>query len=90
MIRKFCAFFLIAQFKKMCYNISTERGDTMGKTSAAVKNRYIAKKYDRVNIPFHKGDKDRYKAHAAARGKSLTALIVELLERDIEDLKRGE
>ena len=62
----------------------------MGKTSAAVKNRYIAKKYDRINIPFRKGDKDRYKAHAAARGKSLTALIVELLERDIEDLKRGE
>lgn len=90
MIRKFCAFFLIAQFKKMWYNISTERGDTMGKTSAAVKNRYIAKKYDRINIPFRKGDKDRYKAHAAARGKSLTALIVALLERDIEDLKHGE
>lgn len=55
----------------------------MGKTSAAVKNRYISKKYDRVNIPFPKGAKDRYKSFAESRGQSLTALIVELLEREM-------
>ncbi len=62
----------------------------MGKTSAAVKNRYIAKKYDRVNLPLPKGAKERYKAHAERRGKSLTALIVDLLEQDIKTIENGE
>lgn len=57
----------------------------MGKTSAAVKNRYNNKTYDRITIMPKKGSKDRYKAHADARGMSLTALIVELLERDIQE-----
>jgi hypothetical protein len=34
-----------------------------------------------LNLP--KGDKDRYREHADGRGKSLTGLIVELLEADI-------
>lgn len=52
--------------------------------------RYMLEKRENLNINLPLGDKARYKAHAAARGKSLTALIVGLLERDIEDLKRGE
>lgn len=52
--------------------------------------RYMREKRENLNVNLPLGDKDRYKAHAAARGKSLTALIVELLERDIEDLNRGE
>ena len=52
--------------------------------------RYMREKRENLNINLPLGDKNRYKAHAAARGKSLTALIVELLERDIEDLKHGE
>ena len=52
--------------------------------------RYMREKRENLNINLPLGNKNRYKAHAAARGKSLTALIVELLERDIEDLKRGE
>ena len=52
--------------------------------------RYMREKRENLNINLPLGDKNRYKAHAAARGKSLTALIVELLERDIENLKRGE
>lgn len=52
--------------------------------------RYMREKRENLNINLPLGDKDRFKSHAAARGKSLTALIVELLERDIEDLKRGE
>jgi hypothetical protein len=35
-----------------------------------------------LNLPL--GDKERYKAHAESKGKSLTALIVELLEDDIK------
>ena len=52
--------------------------------------KYMREKRENLNINLPLGDKNRYKAHAAARGKSLTALIVELLERDIEDLKHGE
>lgn len=60
------------------------RGDDMGKTSSAVKNRYNNKAYDRITIMPKKGSKERYKAHAQRRGKSLTALIVDLLEQDIQ------
>lgn len=55
----------------------------MGKTSAAVKNRYNLKAYDRITIMPKKGSKERYKAFADSRGQSLTALIVELLEREM-------
>ena len=36
----------------------------MGKTSAAVKNRYNDKTYDRINLTVPKGDKEIIKAHA--------------------------
>lgn len=57
----------------------------MGKTSAAVKNRYNAKAYDRITIMPKKGSKDRYKAYAEKQGKSLTALFVELIEADMRE-----
>lgn len=37
---------------------------TMGKTSAAVKNRYNEKAYDRINLTVPKGQKEVIKAHA--------------------------
>ena len=43
---------------------------------------------DDIKIRVLKGQRERYKAHAAAQGKSLNTLIVELLERDIKE--RGE
>lgn len=47
--------------------------------------RYIKEKRDNLNLNLPKGDKERYKLHAARRGyKSLTSLIVELLENDIK------
>ncbi|MBE6630571.1 MAG: hypothetical protein E7624_06955 [Ruminococcaceae bacterium] len=36
----------------------------MGKTSAAVKNRYNDKNYDRINLTVPKGEKETLKAHA--------------------------
>lgn len=36
----------------------------MGKTSAKVKNRYMEKAYDRINLMIPKGQKDIIKAHA--------------------------
>lgn len=47
-------------------------------------NEYIRDSYDRITIALPKGAKDRYQKHAASRGyKSLTAMIVDLLENDI-------
>ena len=45
--------------------------------------RYMKEKRDRIVVGVPKGDKARYKAHADSKGKSLNALIVELLENDI-------
>lgn len=50
--------------------------------------RYQQEHCERITTWVKKGDKTRYKKHAAAQGKSLNALIIELLERDIKE--RGE
>lgn len=47
----------------------------MGKTSAAVKNRYANKVYDRINLTVPKGDKEKIKAHANARGEETNTFI---------------
>lgn len=47
--------------------------------------RYMKENRDKLTLNLPAGDKDRYKAHAETQGKSLTALIVELLERDITE-----
>ena len=46
--------------------------------------RYMKDKRDKLTLNLPKGDKERYKSHAKKQGKSLTALIVELLENDIK------
>lgn len=60
----------------------------MGKTSAAVKNRYNDKVYDRINLTTIKGDKEKIKAHAEGRGESVNGFInraiKETMERDGE------
>lgn len=43
---------------------------------------------EQIRIWVKKGFKDKYKAYAQKQGKSLTALIIELLEADM--LKNGE
>ena len=48
--------------------------------------RYMNEKRDKLTLNLPKGDKDRYKAHAESKGKSLTALITELLEEDMKRL----
>lgn len=47
--------------------------------------KYIKENLEEVRFRVRKGEKDRYKAHAERRGKSLTALIVDLLEQDIQN-----
>lgn len=59
-------------------------GDIMGKTSAAVKNRYAAKAYDRINLIVKKGEKDRLKAHAEQQGETLNGFINRAIDETIK------
>lgn len=52
--------------------------------------KYLNEKTDDIRLRVPKGDKGRYKTHAERRGKSLTALIVDLLEQDIQSAENGE
>lgn len=54
----------------------------MGKTSAAVKNEWNKKNYDRINLMVPIGKKEEYKAAAEANGESLNGYINRLLEED--------
>lgn len=48
--------------------------------------KYMKEKRDKLTLNLPLGSKERYKKHAEqVRGKSLTALIVELLEKDIKN-----
>lgn len=47
----------------------------MGKTSAAVKNRYNDKAYDRITIVGPKGQKQIIKEFAEARGESVNSFV---------------
>jgi len=62
------------------------RGDTMGKTSSASKNKYNEKAYDRLFIHVSKGQKEAIRDFAAARGESLNGFInraiAEAMERE--------
>ena len=46
--------------------------------------RYMKAKRDKLTLNLPSGDKERYKAYAESKGKSLTALIVELIEEDMK------
>ncbi|MBD5112151.1 MAG: antitoxin [Ruminococcaceae bacterium] len=50
--------------------------------------KYMREKRDKLTLNLPLGDKDRYKTHAQKRGKSLTGLIVDLLEQDIQSAER--
>jgi hypothetical protein len=47
--------------------------------------KYMKEKRDKLTLNLPLGDKERYKAHAMSKGKSLTGLIVDLLENDIQN-----
>lgn len=52
--------------------------------------RYMKEKRDKLTLNLPLGDKERYKAHAEGKGKSLTGLIVELIEDDIARKNKNE
>ena len=53
----------------------------MGKTSAAVKDRYNKKAYDRIESVVPKGRKKDLQEYAAANGTTLNALVGDLLRQ---------
>ena len=56
-----------------------------GKTSAAVKNRYNSKAYDRIVVVVSKGRKDIIHAAAERAGLSLSAYIVKAIDRQMSE-----
>ena len=46
--------------------------------------KYIKSAYDDIKIRVPKGMREKYKAHAESKNTSLTKLIVELLNKDME------
>lgn len=46
--------------------------------------RYLKDKREKLTLNLPLGSKERYKSHAERKGKSLTGLIIELIEKDIE------
>ena len=56
-----------------------------GKTSAASKNRYNRKTYDRIIVIVHKGEKDVIMKHAKSKGyEHLSKYVNDLITADME------
>lgn len=63
----------------------------MSKTSSQVKRRYNAKTYDRIEIIVKKGQKELLKKYAESKGKSISQLYNDCLEKIIPDIfEKGE
>ena len=56
----------------------------MGKTSAAVKNRYNEKAYDRINVVVPKGQKEIIKKLAESKGESVNGFIQRLITEEMK------
>ncbi len=56
----------------------------VSKKQQACVNRYIADKYDRVNLTIPKGSKERIKAHAEQRGETVNGFINRAIESQIQ------
>ena len=50
-----------------------------GKTSAASKNKWNEKTYDRINLVVRKGQKEQIQEYAKEKGMSLNAYILSLI-----------
>ena len=55
----------------------------MGKPATRAQNKYITKKYDRINLTVPKGDKEVIQQYAESRGESVTGYINRLIKEDM-------
>lgn len=60
-----------------------------GRTSAASKNKWMAKAYDRVNLTMPKGKKETIQAHAEAQGESVNAFINRAIDQTMDTDREG-
>lgn len=62
-----------------------------GKASAASKNAWNAKAYDRINLVVKKGQKDRIQTHADSQGESVNGFVNRAIEETIarDEKKNG-
>lgn len=60
-------------------------GATYNEAQKKASIKYLSEKTDDIRIRVPKGKKDEYKAQANARGLSLNAYIIKLLEADKQD-----
>lgn len=56
---------------------------TLTKAQAQANGKYLAK-FDDIKIRVPKGEREKWQAHAASKGKSLNAYIIDLVEADIQ------
>ena len=59
------------------------------KASGQAVNRYSKKAYDDVHVRVKKGQKELIQARATELNKSINSYIVDLIEEDIRNAKRG-
>ena len=59
-------------------------GDDMSKTSAAVKNRYNTKAYDRIQVLLPKGYKEKLRSAVGESG-SITAFIKDAIDKKLKE-----
>lgn len=59
----------------------------VSKAQQKATTKYIAKNYDQFSIRFKKGQRDTFKEFAESQGKSLNALIIELLEKNMNEVQ---
>lgn len=57
----------------------------VSKAQQASVNKYVKSHYDRINVTFPKGYREKLKAHAAKNGESVNALIIRAIENQIQE-----
>ena len=61
----------------------------VSKANQRAVNKYVKNNYDRINVTFKKGTKERIQAAAAAQGESVNAYIVRLVLASLEEPQEG-
>jgi uncharacterized protein (DUF1778 family) len=61
----------------------------MSKTSSAVKNRYNAKTYDRIELVVKKGEKEIIKAFAEGNGETVNGFINRIIDETMNPEKNN-
>lgn len=62
----------------------------MGRTSAEVKNRWIDKAYDRINLTVPKGKKEAIKEYAETHGESVNAFINRVIDAAMAEARQDK